>query len=170
MHKAISALILGTLLVSTTSVFAQKASDPAPAENPPNAPQKQQIEMLLLPSVLVHNLMNTINAITILHPELETPIIEQMFGVLNACISDNPVNGIVRRMGPDQCQAVTDALTKEETDMQTAIKSAVAVQKAEDEKSKTLPMVEIGGDAPKKEAPKTPPVPHAAGAAATKTP
>lgn len=34
----------------------------------------------------------------------------QLYAILSACISNNPRDGVVVRMGPDQCQPVTDAI------------------------------------------------------------
>jgi hypothetical protein len=39
----------------------------------------------------------------------------QLYAVLLACLADNPKNGVVRRMGEDQCPTVTAALAARAT-------------------------------------------------------
>ncbi len=41
-------------------------------------------------------------------PNAETAV--RLYAGLVACLNDNPVDGVVRREGPDQCPAVTAAL------------------------------------------------------------
>jgi hypothetical protein len=98
-------LILVLSLVPTLA-FAQ-----APASQSP------QPDVVLLPRQLVEN---TVRWIAV--PNATDAV--QLFLFLQACIVDNPVSGVVRRSGPDQCPEVTQALAAQSQGLADAKKAA----------------------------------------------
>lgn len=69
-------------------------------------------DIVLLPRAAVEAAIRDAQAIVVLHPDLATPTVQESFGALGACLADNPVGGVVRRQGPDQCPIVTRALAE----------------------------------------------------------
>lgn len=68
-----------------------------------HAQPAQKPEMVLLPRALAEAAAQWIAT-----PNAGNAV--QIYAGLAACIADNPVNGVVRRTGADQCPAVTQAL------------------------------------------------------------
>lgn len=60
-------------------------------------------EMVTIPRVVAEAAVEQIH-----HPDPRTNI--DVLVTLQACLADNPQNGRLVRMGPDQCSSVTDAL------------------------------------------------------------
>ena len=88
--------------------------------------------MATVPRAAVVAVMNTMQAIAVLHPDLATPAVEQAFAMLGACVADNPVNGMLRRQGADQCPAVTEALAAQAKELADAKKAAAQPPKPTD--------------------------------------
>jgi hypothetical protein len=61
-------------------------------------------EMVTIPRVIAEAAVEQIH-----HPDPRNNI--DVLVTLQACLADNPQNGRLVRMGPDQCSSVTDALT-----------------------------------------------------------
>lgn len=126
-------LLAAALALAPVVAFAQA---PAPPPKP---------DMILLPRESVAAVVQQFQAIGTISPELMKPAVVQTFQQMVACANDNPVQGKLMRVGPDQCPSVTDALkerddqiaalNKQIADAKTAQDKAVAAQKDADEKS-----------------------------------
>lgn len=81
------------------------------------APQSPQPDVVLLPRQLVEN---TVRWIVV--PNATDAV--QLFLMLQACVADNPVGGVMRRSGPDQCPVVTQALAAQSQELADAKKAA----------------------------------------------
>ena len=84
---------------------------PAPTSlpaKPPEAATPPKTVVLSLDSL--NQLFTWIHAVVGLRSELQTPSLLNAIAAINACIADNPVNGVVVRQGPDNCPDVTAAL------------------------------------------------------------
>jgi hypothetical protein len=87
-----------------TLALAQMPVARTPAASAP--PATAVSETVLIPSALVPPIMQAI-----LHPHsVDVGDILTLVQQLEACVADNPVDGAVRRNGPDQCPVVTQAL------------------------------------------------------------
>jgi hypothetical protein len=82
-----------------------------------SAPQPPQPDLILLPRQLAESAMQWIAA-----PNATDAV--QLFALLQACLADNPVGGLVRRSGPDQCPQVTQALAAQSRGLADAKKAA----------------------------------------------
>jgi hypothetical protein len=91
-------LLAAALALAPLAAYAQT---PAPAPKP---------DMILLPRESVAAVVQQMQAIGTLSPELMKPAVLQDLRQMVACANDNPVDGRLVRQGPDQCQPVTDAL------------------------------------------------------------
>jgi hypothetical protein len=96
---------LRAILFATLLPVAAWAADAPPIATPPPAPPPSDCCVLILRSVVA-----PIEQV-IQHPHQydfgETLAILQQF---DACVADNPIKGVVRHTGQDQCPDVTDAL------------------------------------------------------------
>lgn len=96
-----------------------------PAMAQPAAP-----EMVMIPRQTAESVAQWVAS-----PDARTAV--QLYAALTACIADNPRDGVVRHMGPDQCTFVTEALAaqaKQLADLtaeNAKLKAPVAVPAAE---------------------------------------
>jgi hypothetical protein len=84
--------------LALAAAFFIPAATPAMAQQPTAKP-----EMVLIPRVVAEEAASWIR-----HPDINTHI--DLYAAIGACLADNPHDGVLRRMGADQCQSVTDAI------------------------------------------------------------
>jgi hypothetical protein len=114
--KTMRSLIIAISLVPTFA-FAQ-----APAQPQQPAPDLLAAEMVLMPRALIPLMEQAI-----LHPHnVDTGDVISLMQQLEACVADNPVNGVVRGNGPDRCPMVTQALAAQAQELADAKKAAAA--------------------------------------------
>jgi hypothetical protein len=101
-------LLAAALALAPLAAYAQT---PAPAPKP---------DMALLPREVVMGLLQRLQSIGDLHPELITATVQQAAQAAMACLNDNPVGGRLVRQGPDQCPVVTEALAAQEKELADA--------------------------------------------------
>jgi hypothetical protein len=70
----------------------------------------------------------------------------RIYAAFSACLNDNPHNGVMMRMGPDQCEDVTKAIEARNNEIADLIKRADDAKKA-DEKPASAPPQVIGAPA-----------------------
>ena len=101
-----------------TLAFAQAAAQPPqPAPASPVAPSS---EMVLIPRALISPIEQAI-----LHPHnVDVGDVIALMQQLEACVADNPMTGVARRNGPDQCPPVTQALSAQAQELADAKKAA----------------------------------------------
>lgn len=90
---------------------------------PVSAVAQQPPEMALMPRQLVE-----MAAGWIAHPDATTAV--QLYAGLQACLADNPTNGVVRRTGVDECPVVTQALAARDAAQKKAVDEAAPEPKA----------------------------------------
>jgi hypothetical protein len=102
-----------------TLVFTQ-----TPMQPPQSTPTSQIApppDIVLIPRALIPSVEQAI-----LHPHsVDVGDIIALLQQLDACIADNPINGVVRRIGPDQCSPVTQALAAQAQELADAKKAPV---------------------------------------------
>jgi hypothetical protein len=99
----IRAIALAALLLAPALAHAQQP--------------KQPPEMVLIPRAAAEAA-----AQWIVRPDAGNAV--RLYAMLSACIADNPVGGVVRRVGVDQCPEVTAALAARDAELAAAKKPA----------------------------------------------
>lgn len=134
MKRACFAFAVLSIVALPSVVFA---AEPSASPTPPAPPAPPKIEMVTLPRDVVIAVMRHQNSINDLLPQMNTPMVQHDFGVLNACLSDNPVKGVLMRQGEDPCPPVTAAFAEIQAEKDKAVANAVLAQKATDAKAAT---------------------------------
>lgn len=74
------------------------------------AQQPQKPPMVLMPLAVVQAAAAWVRS-----PDATNAV--NLFAALQACAQDNPINGVVSRVGPDQCPEVTQAIAERDKEI-----------------------------------------------------